>query len=179
MQTYSLTSLLALLLKLKKVLNIPINTFLIFLKIDLTIPFFLSPTDKYEIINIISSSDPNKSIGPNNIPTKKLKFLKSDISTQLSDIFNDSFLTGVFPSILKIAKDIAVHKKHSKLDYSNYCPISFLSNLLQKLTYSRTFKFFNNDSIYPLFDFWQKYSTTHALISPTEDIRKNLDVIFL
>ena len=32
--------------------------------------FFLSPTDKYEIINIISSLDPNKSTGPNSIPTK-------------------------------------------------------------------------------------------------------------
>ena len=43
--------------------------------------------------------------------------------------------------------------------------------------YSRIFKFLNdNNSIYPLqFGFRQKYSTTHALISLTEDIRKNLD----
>ena len=42
--------------------------------------------------------------------------------------------------------------------------------------YSRIFKFFNDsNSIYPLqFGFRQKYSTTHALISLTEDIRKNL-----
>ena len=57
---------------------------------------FLSPSDKYEIINIISSLDPNKSTGPNSIPTKILKPLKNDISTQLSDIFNVSFSTGVF-----------------------------------------------------------------------------------
>ena len=36
---------------------------------------FLSPTDKYEIINIISSFNPNKSTGPNSIPTKILKLL--------------------------------------------------------------------------------------------------------
>ena len=43
--------------------------------------------------------------------------------------------------------------------------------------YNRIFKFFNdNNSIYPLqFGFRQKFSTTHALISLTEDIRKNLD----
>ena len=43
--------------------------------------------------------------------------------------------------------------------------------------YSRIFKFVNdNNSIYPLqFGFRQKFSTTHALISLTEDIRKNLD----
>ena len=39
LQTCSTTYLLSLLLKLKKVLNIPIDTFLIFLKIDLMIPF--------------------------------------------------------------------------------------------------------------------------------------------
>ena len=88
--------------------------------------FFLSPTDKYEIINIISSLDPNKSTGPNSIPTK---ILKLDISTQLSDIFNVSFSTGVFPTILKIAKVVPIHKKQSKLVFSNYRPISLSSNL--------------------------------------------------
>ena len=65
--------------------------------------FFLSSTDKYEIINIIYSLDSNKLTGLNSVPTKILKLLKNDISTQLSDIFNVSFSTGVFPSILKIA----------------------------------------------------------------------------
>ena len=77
--------------------------------------FFLSPTDKYEITNIISSFDPNKSTGPNSIPTKILKLLKNDISAQLPDIFNASFSTGVFPSIIKIAKAVPIHKKQSKV----------------------------------------------------------------
>ena len=87
---------------------------------------------------------------------------------------------GVFPTILKIAKVVPIHKKQSKLAYSNYCPISLLSNLekiLEKLMYNRIFKFLNDsNSIYPLqFGFRRKYSTTHTLISLTEDIRKNLD----
>ena len=73
--------------------------------------FFLSPTGKYEIINIISSLDSNKSTRPNSIPTKILKLLKIDISTQLSDIFNVSFSTGIFPSILKKAKVVPILKK--------------------------------------------------------------------
>ena len=40
-----------------------------------------------------------------------------------------SFTLGVFPSALKIAKIISVYKKDSKLDFSNYRPISLLSNL--------------------------------------------------
>ena len=74
-------------------------------------------------------------------------------------------MTGVFPSILKLAKVVPVHKNQSKLVYSNYHPFSCLSNLK-----------YDTNSIYPIqFGFRQKYSTTHALISLTEDIRKNLD----
>ena len=72
-----------------------------FLKNRSNISFFVSPTDKTEIENVISSLDSNKSVGPNSIPTKILKLLKNDISSQLSEIFNISFSSGVFPSILK------------------------------------------------------------------------------
>ena len=40
-----------------------------------------------------------------------------------------SFTTGTFPTLLKTAKAIPLHKKDSKLDFTNYCPVSFLSNL--------------------------------------------------
>ena len=90
------------------------------------------------------------------------------------------FTWGVFPSALKIAKVVPVHKEDSKLDFSNYQPISLLSNLdkiLEKLMCTRIFKFFNNNNLfYALqFGFRQNYSTTHALISLTETIRKYLD----
>ena len=43
------------------------------------------------------------------MPTKILKLLKNNISIQFSDIFNVSFSTGVFPSMLKIAKVVPIH----------------------------------------------------------------------
>ena len=58
-----------------------------------------------------------------------------------------SLTSGVFPSVLKLAKVIPVHKKDSKLDFSNYIPISLISNLdkiLEKLMYTKIVKFFNN-----------------------------------
>ena len=79
-----------------------------FLKNRSNISFFISPTDKSEIENIISSLDSNKSVGPNSIPIKILKLLKNDISSLLSEIFNISFSSGVFLSILKTAKVISV-----------------------------------------------------------------------
>ena len=38
-------------------------------------------------------------------------------------------MTGIFPSVLEIAKVVPVFKKDSKLDYSNYRPMSLLSNI--------------------------------------------------
>ena len=151
-----------------------------FLKNRSNISFFVSPTDKTEIENVISSLDSNKSVGPNSIPTKILKLLKNDISSQLSEIFNISFSSGIFPSILKTAKVIPIHKNNSKLDFLLYRPISLLSNIekfLERLMYNRMYKFFSdNNLIYPLqFGFRQKYSAVHALISLTENIRKSLD----
>ena len=61
-----------------------------FLKNRSNISFFLSPTDKTEIENVISSLDSNKSVGPLKMtfPVSYLKYL----------IF--FFSSGVFPSIL-------------------------------------------------------------------------------
>ena len=39
---------------------------------------------------------------------------KNEISKQLADLFNLSFMTGVFPSVLKAAKVVPVFKKDSK-----------------------------------------------------------------
>ena len=83
---------------------------------------FQQPTDKEEITNIISSLNSNKASGPNSIPYR-IFFLKNEISKQLADLFNLSFMTSVFPSVLKTAKVVPVFKIDSKLDDSNYCPI--------------------------------------------------------
>ena len=74
----------------------------------------------------------------------------------------------VFPSVLKFAKVVPVFQKDSKLDYSNYRPISLLSNIetiLEKLMYERLYTFLNNNNIvYDLqFGFRQRYSTSHEI----------------
>ena len=66
---------------------------------------FLQPTDKEEIANIISSVNSSKASDPNTLPYRILFLQKNDISKQLADLFNLSFLTGVFPSVLKTAKN--------------------------------------------------------------------------
>ena len=55
----------------------------------------------------------------------------------------------VFPLVLKTAK-VVVFKKDSKLDCSNYHPISLLSNIekiIEKLMYKRLYTILNNNDI--------------------------------
>ena len=142
--------------------------------------FFISPTDTIEISDIISNLSTDKSQGPNGIPTKILHLLKDDIARILADLFNKSFTTGIFPSALKIAKIIPIHKKDTKLECANYRPISILSNLdkiLEKLMYKRIYSFLEaNNIIYDLqFGFRKNYSTNLALLSLTENINQHVD----
>ena len=102
--------------------------------------FFITPTDSIEVSNTISSLNHNNSDGPNSIPIKILTLLSKDISDQLAILFNQSFSSGIFPSILKISKIIPIYKKGSKLERSNYRLISLLSNIdkiLERLMYNR------------------------------------------
>ena len=130
--------------------------------------------------SIISSLNSNKASGPKCKPHRIVFLLKNENSKQLVDLFNLSFTTGVFPSVLKTAKVVHIFKKDSKLDHSNYCPISLLSNIekiLETLMYKRLYTFLNeNNVIYNLqFGFRKQYSISHALINITENIRKAVD----
>ena len=89
-------------------------------------------------------------------------------------------MTGVFPSVLKAGKVVPVFKKDSKLDYSNYRPISLLSNIekiLEKRMYKRLYTFLNKNNVICnlQFGFRQQHSTSHVLTNITENIRKALD----
>ena len=151
-----------------------------FLNSPNTKSFFISPTNKDEVSDTIKKLNNNKSVGPMSIPSTILKEIAPTISEPLSKIFNLSFETGLFPTCLKTANVIPVHKKESKLNTNNYRPISLLSNIgkmIEKLMYSRLFSFLNNsNALYQLqFGFRNNHSTNHALVQITEDIREAID----
>ena len=94
---------------------------------------------------------------------------KKEILKQLADLFNLTFMNGVFPPVLKTAKVVPVFKKDWKLDYSKYHPIYLLSDI-KLYTFLK-----NNNIIYNLQFGFRQYSTSHALGNITENIRKALD----
>ena len=95
------------------IITLPLKLKLLSNESDSTI--FLQPTDKEEIANIISSLNSNKASGPSSIPYRILFLLKNEILKQLADLFNLSFTTGVFPSVLKTAKVVLVFKKRFRI----------------------------------------------------------------
>ena len=116
----------------------------------LNIESFVTLTDSAEVSNIISSLNQDKSDGPKSISIKILKLLNKDISDRLEIIFNQSFSSGILPSILKTSKIIPIYKKGSKLECSNYRPISLLSNIvkiLERLMHNRFYTFLEKKEI--------------------------------
>ncbi|XP_057305463.1 uncharacterized protein LOC130642393 [Hydractinia symbiolongicarpus] len=110
-----------------------------FLKDSVPNSMFLSPTDDIEVLHCISSLDLGKSSGPFSIPAQIFSTVKTELSVPLSKLINLSFTSGIFPSNLKTARVIPIHKKGSKLEFTNYRPISLLSNIdkiFEKLIYN-------------------------------------------
>ena len=141
---------------------------------------FLVPTVPGEVYKLIDALESKKSTGPNSVPVYILKILKPFFSFWLSKLVNQTFEFGIFPDILKTAKVTPIHKKNSKLNYLNFRPISLLSvfsKIFEKIIYSRVYSYLNdNELIYKKqFGFRSNHSTSHALISITENIKSQID----
>ena len=88
----------------------------------------------------------NKVSGTNSTPYRILFF--EAIDRFIQPLFHDWCFS--LPFVLKTAKVDTVLKKDSKLDYSNFHPISLLSDvekILEKLMYKREYKPFSITAI--------------------------------
>ena len=129
-----------------------------------------------ELTNQISQLDSKKSAGHDGFTAKFLKLSSSIIVNPLTEIFNLSISTGIYPDGLKIAKCIPIFKKGKRNDPSNYRPISILSTinkLFEKLLYVRLYKYLTKFKI--LYDyqygFRKNHSTNQALIEITDYLK--------
>ena len=90
-----------------------------------------------------------------------------------------SFPTEIFPTILKTAQVVSIHKKESRLEVFNDRPISLLSNIdkiFEKLMHSRLIEFLEEKQIlyYKQFGFRKDFSTNQAILNLLEIIQKAL-----
>lgn len=104
----------------------------------------------FGVFKQLSSLNPNKACGPDEIPPWFLKKYASQIAPMLTDIFQDSINSGVVPHRWKQANVSAVFKKGKKSDPSNYRPISLTcvaSKILEHIIHSFIMKHLNNHNI--------------------------------
>ena len=110
-----------------------------FLKGNFPDSMFLSPATSVEVDSYMSQMDNNKSIGPYSIPVPLLKILKTHISPLISFLIDDSFLCGIFPSKLKLAKLPQFLRKalgKTKMTIGQYQFYLFLVKFLKRLCLS-------------------------------------------
>ena len=143
-------------------------------------------TNQTEVENLIKALPNKMSSGHDEINNVMLKSLCSAISYPLQLIFNQSIATGIFPDKMKIAEVIPLYKGKQRDLVINYRPISLLmtiSKLLEKVIYSRIYKFLEKNNI--LFEsqygFRSKRSCEQAILELTSHLlhahNKNLHSI--
>ena len=107
----------------------------------------IKSTDVYKILSKLKNG---KATGMHLIPNKILKSVKEIIANSLSDVFNASILTKIFPDEFKIARVTPLFKGGETEDIGNYRPISILALVarsFEKLLYKQLYDFLSKNEI--------------------------------
>ena len=145
----------------------------------------VTPKEVHDMINKLKNKATlDTKIGPMKIANDDSKFTNT-----LAEIVNTSFLQGVFPSTLKSARVVPIHKGGCKSDVINYRPISLLSSfskIYEKLMHTRVLEFLDsNGSLFEnQYGFRPGMSCEHAILNAQNTIlhslsRKQISVLLL
>lgn len=140
---------------------------------------FLSPTNSYEVLNIIKNMK-IKSSGVDDINAKTVITLANFIAEPLVHIINLCIERAIWPDEFKKADIKPIHKAKDKHNMSNYRPISLISNLakiFEKIIYHRILEFIEKHKLISKrqYGFMKKLSTRDALNYLTNLIYQRLD----
>lgn len=135
----------------------------------ITNSIFLYPTTQMEIKTIINSLSTRKAPGYDLISPALIKNIADSIAEHLTYLVNFSLSSGEFPSDLKNAIIIPLHKKSDKLNPSNFRPIALLSifsKIFEKILKTRLVNFLENEGFFSKnqFGFQKKLNTENALL---------------
>ena len=141
---------------------------------------FLEPVTEQEILNIVKLFKNKHSCGHDGIPMFLLKNVIYNILKPLSYICNLSLKNGIFPEVMKMAKVIPLYKTEDPMIFSNYRPVSLLtqfSKILEKIFNNRLTKFITiNNVLYDgQYGFRHNHSTELAVLEMIEKITNAID----
>ena len=111
---------------------------------------------------------------------KILKIAAPVIAQSLTNLFNYSIQTEIFPTEWKVAKIIPLHKSGPKNLADNYRPISILSaisKIFEKILHKQLLAYLNNNNLISKhqFGFRPMHSTADALLHSTNEWYRNMD----
>ena len=142
--------------------------------------FHFSTVTVEDITKILHSLQSKTSFGHDNISTKFLKVIAPALLSSLTLIINQSLMTGIFPSALKIAKVVPLHKKDSTVSMDNYRPVSLLtsiSKVFEKVVHIQVSDYFVKNELFfkSQYGFRAEHSTELAGIELVDRIHTEMD----
>ena len=114
------------------------------------------------------------------IPNRLLKIAANVVAPSLTGIFNQSLVTGIFPSDWKMAKVSPIFKNGSKSDLNNYRPISVIptvAKIFEKIIYDQLYQYLNENGLLNSGQsgFRSLHSTLTALLETNDNWCVNID----
>ena len=140
---------------------------------------FLNPVTNSEIMQIILSLK-NTSGNVDEVPVRLIKQIGYLLAATLTRLINKSFVCGIFPDVLKVAKIIPIYKSSDPQLVSNYRPISILpvfSKIFERCLAQRLLNFMQQFNLISphQYGFLKGKSTSDAFLKLTEYIYKCLN----
>lgn len=152
------------------------------IELNINCPFnmFLAPLMKDDVTKMIKTVSKKDSAGFDEIPCSLLSHIVETIADPLCKLINLSFIEGTFPSSLKKAVLVPIHKKNDKELISNYRAISLLSvfSKLLEVAYACQLKSFlnlHNIISNSQYGFREGHSTQDAVTSLYMYLLNNMD----
>ena len=110
------------------------------------VPFSFGYTTQGKTYKALQNLNKKKTCQENYFPVKIIKSHKDIFSYFIHHNFNNSVYSSIFPSELKKADIIPIHKKKSKFDIENYRPVSILpvlSKIYERCMFDQIYSYFN------------------------------------
>ena len=142
--------------------------------------FEFSEIDPSRVLNLLLKVDIASATGLDQISNKVLRLAAPIIYRQLTDLFNLSVRSGVFPVDWKLAKVSPIYKTGERIDPNNYRPISVLSTIariFEKVIYKQFYDYLSRKNILDprQSGFRSLHSTVTALLDLTNQWCFNID----
>ena len=127
-----------------------------------------------KVIKLLKAIDVYKATGLDKILNRLLKIAADVVAPSLTGIFNQSLVTGIFPS------DWKIFKNGSKSDLNNYRPISVIptiAKIFEKIIYDQLYQYLNENGLLNSGQsgFRSLHNTLTALLETTDNWCVNID----